>query len=358
MNITENKQKVLVAPLDWGLGHATRCIPLIHELVLAGHEVSLAADGATARLLQQEFPQLPLHRLPGYGIHYNGNRLSSAILKQLPAIFRSIRNERNWLKELLKQEKIDVVISDNRPGLYNRKIRSIYITHQLLIKSGKGNWVDRLLQRVHTFFMKRFHEVWVPDLAGDKNLAGDLSHPKHLLLRPKYLGLLSRLHPMTGVEKKWELMVLLSGPEPQRTLLEEKILVQLQQFNGNVLLVRGLPGETKPINAGAHINVQSHLPASQLAEAIQQSDLIICRSGYTTLMDLVKLNAKALLIPTPGQPEQEYLAAYMQQQEYFPFVKQDELELLSAIAKAKDFVSTGKFEEKDFEQYQTRINSL
>lgn len=358
MNITENKQKLLVAPLDWGLGHATRCIPLVEELIAAGHEVSLAADGATARLLQQEFPQLTLHRLPGYGIHYKGNRLSAAILQQLPGIFRSIRNERKWLKKLLQQEQLDVVISDNRPGLYNRNIRSIYITHQLLIKSGKANWVDGLLQHVHAFFMKRFDEVWVPDLQGEKNLAGDLSHPKHPLLRPKYLGLISRLQPSAAVEKKWQLMVLLSGPEPQRTLLEEKMLAQLQLFKGRVLLVRGLPGETKPIHTGTHIQVKSHLPASQLAEAVQQSDLIVCRSGYTTLMDLVKLKAKALLIPTPGQPEQEYLAAYMQQQGFFPFVKQEELDLLKAVTEAKNFISTESFGEEDYKHYQATINSL
>lgn len=349
--------RILLSPLDWGLGHAARCIPLIRAFKQQGCEVVLAADGASAALLSVEFPGMRIVQLQGYGIRYSeGSSLFGSILRQLPGILRSINYERQWLNKFLQQEHFDLIVSDNRPGFWNIQVPCIYITHQLLIHSGKGKWLNRLLQQLHSRYMKHFTTVWVPDEAGNENLAGELSHPSKPIIHPTYIGLVSRLQPTT-VTQQYELMVLLSGPEPQRTILETKLLDQLQSFNRAVLFVRGLPNNTTTLTAPPNITVHNHLPAHQLQEAIASAKLIVCRSGYTTLMDLVRLQKKAMLIPTPGQPEQEYLAAYMQQHLIFPFVSQQEFVLSNALNIAASFPYKQPFNETAFHLHEKIIAS-
>lgn len=356
MNGQKNR-RILLAPLDWGLGHATRCIPVVRSLQENGHEVVLAADGAAAALLASEFPRIEIKTLKGYGIRYSKNAsLFGSMLQQLPGILKSIRYEQQWLSELLQQEQFHLIISDNRPGFYSKHVPSVYITHQLLINSGKGKWMNRLLQKLHSRYMKNFREVWVPDLEGSQNLAGELAHPTKPLLHPVYLGLLSRMQP-TVREIKYDLMILLSGPEPQRTILEEKLIEELSSLTKPVLLVRGLPQkESSTLQLPSHITAHNHLPAASLQEAMCSSQLIICRSGYTTLMDLIRLKKKAVLIPTPSQPEQEYLAAYMKQQQLFPFISQADVSLQKAIHAAANFSCQNTFTDVDFEYYKEVIN--
>lgn len=332
--------RVLVAPLDWGLGHATRCIPLIRHLLLRGVQVELAADGAVAALLQQEFPQLPLHRLPGYGIRYGRHGLLWQLLRQLPRIFRCIRYERRWLAQLLQQQRFDAVISDNRPGLHHPALPCVYMTHQLRIRSGLGAGADRLLQWLHARYMRRFTAVWVPDAAAAPWLAGELSHPPGLSIPVQYLGPLSRfVAPASPAPAPtYELLCLLSGPEPQRSLLEERIRAQLQQWEGAVLLVRGLPGHHPPLQQlPPHVTAYNHLPAEALQQALMRSRRVLCRSGYTSVMDLLRLGKAALLVPTPGQTEQQYLARWLQQQQFFPFVEQHQLQLSELPTRCNGF---------------------
>lgn len=358
MNDNGKSIRVLVAPLDWGLGHATRCIPLIGQLLQNGCEVVLAAEGAGARLLAREFPQLELKTLPGYKIRYGKNNLFLNIFLQLPRIFKAISKERKWLEQLLTDEKFDIIISDNRPGLYNRKVCCIYITHQLRIQSGMGSWVDDQLQQVHTRYMKKFNKVWVPDAAGSENLAGELSHPYDQMVLVDYLGLISRFRTTASSSKKYDVMCLLSGPEPQRSLLERQCIEELKQFQGIALLVRGLPGETATLPVNDTTIVEQHLSAADLQTAIEASKLVICRSGYTTLMDLMKLKQKAVLIPTPGQTEQEFLAAYMHACNYFPYTLQNKFRLKDAIQLSQQFSYNWPFEAKDFEQYRDVVDEL
>ncbi len=356
MNGQKNR-RILLAPLDWGLGHATRCIPIVRSLQENGHEVVLAADGAAAVLLSSEFPGIGIKALKGYGIRYSKNAsLFGSMLQQLPGILKSIRYEQQWLGELLLKEQFHVIISDNRPGFYSKQVPSVYITHQLLINSGKGKWLNRLLQKLHSRYMKNFDAVWVPDLEGKENLAGELAHPSKPIVQPVYLGLLSRMQATAG-ETKFDLMILLSGPEPQRTILEEKLIDQLSTFTKTVLLVRGLPQKnSSTLQLPSHITVHNHLPAASLQEAMCSSQLIICRSGYTTLMDLIRLKKKAVLIPTPGQPEQEYLAAYMQQQQLFPFLTQADVSIQKATTIAENFSYQNPFTAVDFEYCKEVIN--
>jgi predicted glycosyltransferase len=357
MNGQKNR-RILLAPLDWGLGHATRCIPIIRSLQEQGCEVVLAGDGAVEALLSNEFPEMEIKILKGYGISYSKNAsLFGSMLQQLPRILQSIKAEQQWLSDLLKKESFDLIISDNRPGFYSSQVPSVYITHQLLINSGKGKWLNRLLQKLHSRYMKNFNEVWVPDLEGQTNLAGELSHPSKPIVQPVYLGLLSRMQTIT-CEKKYDLMTLLSGPEPQRTILEEKLIEQLSSFKGTALLVRGLPKTSASLlQLPEHVTVYDHLPANELKQAICASHLIICRSGYTTLMDIVRLKKKAVLIPTPGQPEQEYLAEYMEEQQLFPYLVQAEATIEKAVSLSASFSYQQPFSDIDFEQYEKIIRS-
>ncbi|RXK60984.1 glycosyltransferase [Lacibacter luteus] len=347
--------RILLAPLDWGLGHATRCIPIIRYLQELGCEVVLATDGAAAKLLQQEFPGIEVKQLRGYNIQYGkGSSLFLNMLQQLPSIFRSIRYEQQWLQTLLQTEPFDFIISDNRPGFYSSAVPSVYITHQLLIHSGKGKWLNRMLQQLHTGYIKKFNAVWVPDTAGHPHLAGELSHPAKQLVQPVYLGLLSRMQPV-AVAMHNDLLILLSGPEPQRSILETQLVQSLKNFHGKAVLVRGLPNEAALLKVPASVTVHTHLPAQELQEIICASKLVICRSGYTSLMDLVYLQKKAVLIPTIGQPEQEYLAQQMQTLQLFPLLKQKEASIELALNIAETFNYQYPFHANSFEQYKPVI---
>lgn len=336
--ISYRKHKVLVAPLDWGLGHATRCIPLIHALLNNEHEVLLGAEGAQAALLQQEFPQLKIIPLKGYRVQYSRSKVFFALklMTQLPEIYKAIRQENQWLKKIIEEEEITCVVSDNRYGLYHTDIPCFLITHQLTIKA-PFPWAEQLLRSINYRFINRFKSCWVPDMAVAPGIAGVLSHPPLMPAVPvHYINLLSRF-TKEPVSEKYDLCVLLSGPEPQRSLLEEKILGQLSGINARVLLVRGRPADSLLPPVPDQVTVVNHLPGKALGTAIQESSLVISRSGYTTVMELLSLQKKMILIPTPGQTEQEYLAGCLLQAGWAMMIQQSSFELKTALAQAQEF---------------------
>ena len=269
---------------------------------------------------------------------------------QLPRILNSIWREGRWLKRKVAGHGIDAVISDNRYGLYHKKIPCIFITHQLCIKVPGGKRAERWIQKINYRFIQRFTACWVPDLAARPGLAGDLSHPD---LQPAipvtYIGPLSRFEKLNLPEIAQHLLVLLSGPEPQRTLLEEKLISELVHYNGTATLVRGLPGNASMMPSTNMIRIYNHLPQEVLNEELQKAGMVICRSGYSTLMDLAALNKKSILVATPGQTEQEYLAQLHQQQKSASTAEQSSFSLAEALDKAnlfsfQAFPSSGKNE--------------
>ncbi len=327
-----------MAPLDWGLGHATRCIPIIRALIFAGFGVIIAAEGAQANLLQTEFPDLQVLPLEGYRVRYSRHPawLPLVLLRQLPRLFSVINRENLWLKDIILEHQIDLVISDNRYGLFTKQVPCIFITHQLRIKA-PFFFVEYILQRINYRYINRYTACWVPDIPGNVNAAGALSHPKKLPKIPvHYIGLLSRFRQRPA-EKKYNYCILLSGPEPQRSLLEQKLLIQLADLNERILLVRGKPGDTETITAPNHITVENHLPHIELQMALLQSHYIVSRSGYTTVMELLSLNKKAILIPTPGQTEQKYLAKKLKKEHFCFTVSQKRLNCSQHFALAKAF---------------------
>lgn len=338
-NTPDNKPRILLAPLDWGLGHATRCIPIISTLIQQNCTVIVAADGPVKNLLQKEFPNVQFIELKGYRIQYSRYKfwMPVKIVLQLPKILYRIYAENRWLEKAVNANKIDAVIADNRMGLFHKNIPCVYITHQLTIKTG-NRFTEKIAQKIHYHFIDKFWACWVPDAGRDLNLAGALSHPAILPKVPvTYLGPLSRFEKKEA-ESKYDLCIILSGPEPQRTVFEKIILNDLHKIQGRIFLVRGLPLETEiPELNNSSIKIKNHLPADELNNIILQSKIIISRCGYSTVMDLVKMQKNAILVPTPGQTEQEYLGGYLQEQKIFYCVDQKIFSLAEAIKNAADF---------------------
>lgn len=334
------QKTVLIAPLDWGLGHATRCIPIIKELQRYPLRIIIAGDGAVLALLQQEFPQLEFTPLPGYKIKYSKNKrwFLLRLLIQFPGVLYSLLREHRWLNKVKQELNLSAVISDNRFGLFNRSIVSVYITHQLSVKTG-NKLSDKIATRIHQKCSKNYTQCWIPDFGIKKNLAGDLSRTVKLRHLDVYMGCLSRFERKPSSEITMDLLVVLSGPEPQRTIFEQLLLRQLEHFEGKAMLVRGLPGNTTTplVFVKDNIIITNHLTSGELNEAIEKSAMIISRSGYTTIMDLVKLGKKAILVPTPGQTEQEYLAHYLSQQNMFVTMQQETFDLAGALKEAAVF---------------------
>ncbi len=351
-NKLKTLKRILLAPLDWGLGHATRCIPLINELISQGHEVFLAGDGKIKTLLLQEFSNLPFLELKGYHIHYAATKrgLPISMLMQVPKILKAVEHEHNWLKDAVQKYRFDVVISDNRYGLYNPQAYTVFITHQLLIKT-PFRLIDKALQRINYHFINRFDECWVPDYEQPPYLAGELAHPSVLPRIPvKYIGPMSRFPVTQPIDADQHLLILLSGPEPQRSILENKILLQLNDMHSPVLLVRGVPGAINTQHAAPHVVIKNHLPARQLMDALLHASLVVSRCGYSTVMDLMAMNKKCILIPTPGQTEQECLARHLMQHRLALCIAQEKFNLQSGLSLASTFpYQTGVFRPLDKE---------
>lgn len=329
--------KILISPLDWGLGHATRMVPLIHEFLSMGCQVTIAASGQTKSLLRQEFPDLIFMQLPGYKITYaeKGRNFTLKMLFQLPRIIIAIFREHAWLRHHHQQHRWDAVISDNRYGLFHRNCASVLITHQINIRAEKGKLVDRIIRHLNHRLIRNFTCCWIPDDPSAENLSGELSHG-NLPPNALHIGPLSRLKPIDAPAGGL-LLILISGPEPQRTGFEALLQRQLKDHEGEVVVVRGLPGHHRLPDPSGQVTWINHLAATDLEELISRAGLVICRSGYSTIMDLARTRKRAVLVPTPGQTEQLYLARYLMECRCFPAFRQETFSLPEAIKTAEAF---------------------
>ena len=318
-------KRILIAPLNWGLGHATRCIPIIRALEKNNFEPIIASDGVSLELLKKEFPHLNSITLPSYNITYaeKGKNFKLKLISQLPHIFKAIREERKITQKLVEKYDIEGIISDNRLGVYATKIPSVFITHQLNVLTGNTTW---LTTKLHHYFVKKFNECWVPDKEKGPNLSGDLGHLEEPFKNIKYIGPLSRLYKKNS-PNKYDLMIILSGPEPQRTLLEEKLILELKKSKDQILFIKGIVESEQKIEEVKNITYYNFMTSEEIETAFNESDKILARSGYTTVMDLAQLEKKAFFIPTPGQYEQEYLAKKFKKEGIAPNCKQENFEL-------------------------------
>jgi hypothetical protein len=273
-----------------------------------GWRVLLASAGAAGRLLRAEFPALPYYELPAYAVRYPGRNMYLNIARQLPQLLGAAYREYHWLQRFCRREELDLIVSDSRFGLRHPAIPSVFLTHQTepILHPAAA----RLVLPVYRAGLRRFSAVWVPDHRGPDRLSGRLSDPTHYR-HVRYIGPLSRFsaYAERAPAPAWDSVTLLSGPEPQRTRLEAELLPQLQTAAGRHLLIRGVPGGAAlPVPAGSSLRVLPACYGDSLAAVLAAARLVICRSGYSTLLDLRALRKPALLIPTPGQTEQEYLA--------------------------------------------------
>jgi len=336
-----SKKRILVATLNWGLGHATRCIPIIKELQLNGYEPIIASDGQALTLLKKEFPHLISVELPSYNIQYSkkGIYLKWKMIRNSPQILRAIKLEKKRTTEIIEEYDIQGIISDNRFGVRSKKLKkNVFITHQLNVLSGNTSFLSSYL---HQQYISRFDQCWVPDVEGEKNLSGILGHLRKKPENMKYIGPLSRLEKQNTPEL-YDYLVLLSGPEPQRCILEAILLEEFKTSEARILFIRGVISEEKLNSSNTNINIKNYLYGKALEEAINSSKYIVSRSGYTTLMDLAKLNKKAFFIPTPGQSEQEYLAERLEKIGVAPFCKQNKFDL-AQLKKIEDYQGLSDF---------------
>ena len=265
--------------------------------------------------LKKEFPHLTALQLPSYNIEYakKGENFKWKLIKNSPKIISAIFYEKKMVKKWVKEYNLLGVISDNRLGVYSKKVPSVFITHQFTVLSGKTTWIS---SKLHQFFIAKFDECWVPDTKDFPNLSGKLGHLSKSKLNIKYIGVLSRLKKQE-LEVKYSLMVMLSGPEPQRTLLEEKLVEELQYYNGKVIFIKGKVELEQKMEQKGNITYYNFMQTEQLEKTFNESELVLCRSGYTTVMDLAKLDKKAFFIPTPGQFEQDIWQKNISEKDYY-----------------------------------------
>lgn len=350
---------VLVAPLDWGLGHATRCIPVIDEFLRRNCKVLIAGSGDSLILLKREYPSLQSFELPGYRPTYSGT--DTQIWSMLSQTFRFLsvmRKEHDVLTQIITRENINVVISDNRYGCWSHKIPAIFITHQTnIILPRSLKWMRPFVSWFNERLINRFDQCWIPDYPGSHTLSGKLTQAGHRNPeRMIHIGNLSRfVDDPSPVDLQYDVLFLLSGPEPQRTILEDLIVDQVRKADLRYLIVRGLVSVTKPLPAG--LRSVDYLRGDDLQQAIRKSGVVISRSGYSTIMDLAKLHKRAIFIPTPGQTEQQYLAHRLKKMGIAYSVPQRAFRLKSALERSKKYAGFN-FMEGRFSVLQEVVGKL
>lgn len=345
------KKRILVSPLNWGLGHATRCIPIINALRAEGYEPVIGTSGRALYLLQQEFPELDFIHLPDYHITYQKKgSFALKILQSAPTIIKKINEEQIRLKELIRAKKIDGVISDNRFGLYSKEVPCVFLTHQVMIKAPVG---EKILFKFNQKFIRKYSECWIPDFEGDHNLSGDLAHRFPTEGRYRYIGPLSRFKERPKKkEATFQVLALISGPEPQRSMFEEIVTEQMIDLGLKGVVVRGITEQQKKEERNG-IVFHNYKTGKELEELLFDSELVVSRSGYSTIMDLCVSGKKAIFCPTPGQTEQEYLAVELDKKGFAPYFSQSEFDLKAGLIKSIEYSGLPKFEQQkaDWKSY-------
>ena len=334
------KRNILVCPLDWGLGHASRCVPIIRMLIAKDINVILGASGRTASFLRSEFPELDFIPIEGYNINYpKRGGMSVHMVGQAPSIINAIRREHIILDQLIDKHQIHAVLSDNRFGMWSERIPSIYMTHQVMIKAPSLlPFAENILYHLHKRYISNFDECWIPDTKVN-GLSGDLAHKKPCPIPAYFIGPQSRFAATASPipEKTHKFMFIISGPEPQRSIFERIIIEQLKEYEHKVIVLSGKPELNMLKKHEGKAEIHTHMITADMLHAMRSSDLIICRSGYSGIMDLSVLGLPAVFVPTPGQTEQEYLAKYHTKSGHYYSVAQNKFSLKGLTEAAKEY---------------------
>ncbi|MCS6981547.1 MAG: hypothetical protein NZM65_05050 [Flavobacteriales bacterium] len=327
--------RVLVVALDWGWGHASRSIPVVRAFQKAGFRVWVGASGDQIDFYKKEIGDVAIFSMPGYEVRYSKYLpLTLGLLLRSPLFFAKFLEERRFVRRWAQIHRPHIVISDSRPGCCVPGPYNIYITHQVEVIVTRCKPVDRVVSDFHRWMTRSYDEIWVPDVPERMGLSGNLGHPRQDSTRLRYVGWLSRFSPLSPSHNyKYDVCFTLSGPEPHRSRFEERILAGIHQFPGHrFALVRGTLKPSK-IRWPSNVDVWDLAPVALLQELWQQSRTHVCRAGYSTLMDLAKAGCTAWIVPTPGQPEQQYLARLHERLGSFKVCREEALpwkEFLSA----------------------------
>jgi len=321
------RKKIVISPLNWGFGHAGRMIPVAQKLQQMGHEVIFGANADLIPMIRQELPGIDMIEIPGMRMRYSRFMPQyMAVLLQVPAVIIASLSEHRQLKRIVRDKHPDIVISDNRFGFFNPNVFCVYVTHMLRIPFPKPfRFLEFVGIILHRIVINRYDACLVPDMMGPENLAGHLSHVKRMPGNTFYAGLLSRFTPMnTMPEREPYICLMLSGPEPQRTILLKKVAAAAEKNKKKLVVLSASGIDTSHYKD--FITFVTGQPSSVLQGYIEKADMVICRSGYTSLMELASLSKGAIIIPTPGQTEQEYLGEYNNGRRGFICLRQNELD--------------------------------
>lgn len=338
-------KNVLVAPLDWGLGHATRCIPIVRELLKKGCNVSIAGSGSSLLLLKDEFPKLQHFELQPYNPVYPERRggMVWKMASQLPKFYQAIKKEHDQIEQLVNENKFDLVISDNRYGCWSQRVPCVFITHQSNILMPKRfGWLSPLVSLINKRLMKKFDYCWIPDFPDGNNLSGNLNRfSKHEKDRFRFIGTLSRFKA-SGRKREvlYDATIIISGPEPQRSIFEKIVRLQLGASDIRYCLVRGA---FNPAERSMVPNIHDYLDTEKLQDVIEVSRIVVARSGYSTVMDMAALGKKVIFVPTPGQTEQEYLARRLHAAGIAFSCPQHQFDLQYALVESRNFTGFRDF---------------
>jgi uncharacterized protein (TIGR00661 family) len=329
----KGNETVLVCPLGWGLGHASRLIPIIQILINKGCKVICAGDNSSINLIQSRFPNIQIVRFPSINVKLSrGNKHLLVLAVIAIKLFLRTITKYFELKKIIKRHGVNIVISDNRYGLFSKRIVCILITHQLKVKFPTPfKWAEPLGEWYIRRYANQFNECWIPDNPEGFRVSGELSSPKKYPRKVKFIGLLSRFTYFRIVPKdqKWDLVAIVSGPAPHREIFEKELIDLSQRLSLKSLIIQGLPPDNVVSKISEKVTLVPHLSDEEMADAILSAKTIICRSGYSTIMDLMAMNKAAILVPTPGQTEQEYLAFHLSQAGFFNLCAQNSLKKLS-----------------------------
>ncbi len=356
--ILKSSYNILICPLEWGLGHAGRMIPLARKLLGMDNKIFIGSGEDQLSLFRNELQGLSYIDFPGFKPRYSRIVPQYIILLlKIPALIYHIIKEHFRLKKIISDYEIDIVISDNRFGLWNRKVKTVYITHMPFIPFPRPfiflEFIGRIL---HRSIIKKYNFCFIPDLPGELNISGRLSHGRKIPGNARYVGILSRFSgsdysSSKSSDKLQQTVIILSGPEPQRNILKKKLTHILKATNNATVILEGRPDIKTEIVKSENTTYYNHLPAPEMRELLIRSERIISRSGYSTIMELISMNCRGLLIPTPGQTEQEYLAEYLSGKGWFTTVSQKELKPETLL-----FPNNNEWPEKITEKSEELLN--
>jgi Glycosyltransferase family 28 C-terminal domain len=325
------RKRVLIAPMNWGLGHASRSVPVVRELIKQGADVHLASDGVALQLLREEFPDLPAHNLPPYEVLYPEGNFAWHMFLQFPKLMRNYVRERKFVAKLAQELGIQGIIADHRAACRVKGLPSVIIAHQVwLAPIGPIPW---LTQSYNLWLLQQFDSLWIPDSPQAPGLSGRFGHGPEKHKNKQYVGPLTRLKTPQPQKTKYDLLALLSGPEPARTGWEGQIIEQMAALPDNkFVLVRGLPGPKQSIAVTKNVTVYDFVKGEQLEQVAAESEIMLARGGYSTILDLTALRKKAYFVPTPGQLEQVMLTQGLEKSGIFGYAEQTNFKLTDVLS--------------------------